>query len=207
MATSTPAGAQRKKILSCPREAGAAHRKVYVMSENTKVYESMFLINQAEAADLQGAVAHIEEILCRGDAEVVSMRKWDERRLAFEIDKQRRGVFILCYFRSPTNTIAHIERDCTLSERIMRVMIMTADHLSEEEIAAQDDRVGLVNEAKLRAEKAATEAERAAPVAVVTAEAAPAEAAPAEAALAPEAAPVATAEAAPEAAEESTPTE
>ena len=171
------------------------------MSENTKVYESMFLISQAEAADLQGAVAHIEEILRRGDAEVVSMRKWDERRLAYEIDKQRRGVFILCYFRSPTNTISHIERDCTLSERIMRVMILTADHLSDEEIAAQDDRVGLVNEAKLRAEKAAAEAERAAPAAVAAVEAAPAEAAVSEAA------PVATAEVAPEAAEESTPAE
>ncbi len=72
------------------------------MPESTKVYESMFLISQAEAADLKSAIAHIEEVLHRGDAEVVAMRKWDERRLAYEIDKQRRGVYILCYFRSPT---------------------------------------------------------------------------------------------------------
>lgn len=131
------------------------------MSEKTSVYEAMFLISQSEAADLHGAVDHIEGILRRGHAEVVAMRKWDERRLAFEIDKQRRGVYILCYFRSPTASIAHIERDCTLSERIMRVMILTADHLTDEEIAAADDRAGLVTEAKLRAEKAA-EAERSA---------------------------------------------
>lgn len=125
------------------------------MSDRTSVYESMFLISQGEAADLQGAVAHIEGILGRGEAEIVAMRKWDERRLAFEIDKQRRGVYILCYFRAPTRSIAHIERDCNLSERIMRVLILEAGHLSEEEIAAQDDRHGLVAEAKLRAQRAA----------------------------------------------------
>lgn len=131
------------------------------MSDRTSVYEAMFLISQSEAADLKGAVAHIEEILSRGDAEIVAMRKWDERRLAYEIDKQRRGVYILTYFRAPTGSIAHIERDCNLTERIMRVMILSAEHLTEEEIAAQDDREGLVTEAKLRAERAAEAASRA----------------------------------------------
>lgn len=139
------------------------------MSEKTRTYESMFLVSQSEAADLGGIVAHIEEILRRGHAEIVAMKKWDERRLAYEIDKQRRGVYFLCYFRSPTSAIAHIERDCNLSERIMRVMILNAEHLSDEEIASQDDRAGLGVEANLRKQ----EAEKAAA-------AAPAEEAPAE---------------------------
>lgn len=130
------------------------------MSEKTRIYESMFLVSQSEAADLGGIVAHIEEILQRGSAEILAMKKWDERRLAYEIDKQRRGVYFLCYFRSPTGSIATIERDCNLSERIMRVMVLNAEHLSDEEIAAQDDRAGLGVEANLRreeAEKAASE--------------------------------------------------
>jgi len=122
----------------------------------------MFLISQSEAADLQGAVAHIEAILGRGHAEVMAMRKWDERRLAYEIDKQRRGLFLLCYFRAPTQSIAHIERDCNLSERLLRVMILSAEHLTDEEVVAQDDRHGLVTEARLRAIKA-VEAAAAAP--------------------------------------------
>ncbi|MCC7387674.1 MAG: 30S ribosomal protein S6 [Phycisphaerales bacterium] len=130
------------------------------MSDRISVYEAMFLINQSEAADFNGAIAHIEEILHRGHAELVSMRKWDERRLAFEIDKQRRGVYILTYFRAPTKSIAHIERDCNLSERIMRVLILSAEHLTDEEIASQNDREGLKMEARLRAERAADAASR-----------------------------------------------
>src|SRR5690606_38622896 len=124
------------------------------MSDRTSVYEAMFLISQSEAADFNGAIAHIEEILHRGDAEIVAMRKWDERRLAYEIDKQRRGVYILTYSRAPTKSISHIERDCNLSERIMRVLILSAEHLTDEEIGSHDDRAGLATEAKLRAERA-----------------------------------------------------
>jgi small subunit ribosomal protein S6 len=130
------------------------------MPQNTQTYESMFLISQAEAADLNGIVAHIEEILRRGHAEVLAMRKWDERRLAYEIDKQRRGLYILCYFRAPTEHVAHIERDCNLTERILRVLILRADHLTDEEIASNDDRDGLSTEARLRAARAAERATR-----------------------------------------------
>jgi Ribosomal protein S6 len=85
------------------------------------------------------------------------MRKWDERRLAFEIDKQKRGTYILAYANVPGDQVGHIERDVQISERLLRVLIVKADHLTAEEIAAQDDRQGLAVEAKLRAERGAAE--------------------------------------------------
>lgn len=117
----------------------------------TYTYEAMFLISQAVAADLSGAVAHINELLARAHAEVIAMRKWDERRLAYEIKKQKRGLYILCYFKAPNTSISHLERDCNLSEKVMRVMILRADHLTEDEMRAADGRDALETEAKLRA--------------------------------------------------------
>jgi len=123
----------------------------------TRLYECMFLISQAEAANLNNALDHIREVLGRGDAETVAMRKWDERRLAYEIDKQKRGVYILCYVKAPSDGIARIERESNLSEHIMRLMVIRADHLSEDQARAADDLAGLATEAKMRAEKAAAE--------------------------------------------------
>jgi small subunit ribosomal protein S6 len=117
----------------------------------TYAYEAMFLISQAVAADLSGAVAHINELLARAHAEVIAMRKWDERRLAYEIKKQKRGLYILAYFKAPNTSIAHLERDCNLSEKILRAMILRADHLTEDEMRAADAREALETEAKLRA--------------------------------------------------------
>lgn len=119
------------------------------------VYECMFLISQAVAADLAGALEHINGLLGRAKAEVLAMRKWDERRLAYEIDKQKRGVFILCYFRAPNSSMVGFERDCNLSEKVIRVQILRADHFNEEEIRAKDGREQLATEARLRASEPA----------------------------------------------------
>lgn len=126
-----------------------AESKVYT-------YEAMFLISQAVASDFAGAIAHINEILSRGHAELIAMKKWDERRLAYEIDKQKRGIYILAYFKTTGEGLAHIERDCNLSERIMRTLFTRADHLSIEEMQAADGRQDLETEAKLRAERPAS---------------------------------------------------
>ncbi len=133
-------------------------------------YEAMFLISQGVAAELTGAIEHIKEIIARGHGEILAMRKWDERRLAYEIKGQKRGYYVLVYFRAAGPDIAHIERDCNLSEKIMRAMILRCDHLTVEEMQSADARKELEVEAKMRAERpavptpAAPAGEAAAPV-------------------------------------------
>lgn len=118
-------------------------------------YEVMFLISQAEAADLATVIEHIDNLFVRAGAEVLALAKWDDRRLAYEIDKQKRGVYLLGYFRCPTGALQGFERDCNLSEHLLRVMVTKADHLTDEEIASRNGREDLAVEAKLRAERAA----------------------------------------------------
>ena len=120
-------------------------------------YEAMFLISQAAEPSLGKAVEHIKHLLERAEAEVIALAKWDERRLAYEIDKQKRGVYILAYFKCPTDMVGHLERDVQISEQLLRVLITSAEHLTDEEIAANDDRTGLDTEAKLKAEQVDTE--------------------------------------------------
>jgi len=45
------------------------------------------------------------------------MRKWDERRLAYEIKKQKRGLYILCYFKAPTPTSLTLSATATCRRR------------------------------------------------------------------------------------------
>lgn len=120
----------------------------------TSNYEGMFLLSQAAAADFGAAVDHIREILGRADVQIIAMQKWDERRFAFEIRKQKRGVYILVYFTCGRGKLAQIERDCNLSENILRVLVTRADHLSEEEMKSADARDELATEAALRRERA-----------------------------------------------------
>lgn len=100
-----------------------------------KLYEGMFLIDSADAgADWDGVIAAIRTILERVGAEIVSIRKWDDRRLAYEIRGKARGTYILCYFKADGQKIKDIEKAVQLSEKVMRVLILSADRMSAEDI-------------------------------------------------------------------------
>jgi small subunit ribosomal protein S6 len=101
-----------------------------------KLYEGMFLIDSAEAArDWDGIIELITKMLTKVDAEIVSIRKWDERPLAYTIRRCARGTYILAYFRVDGRKITEIERDVVLSERIMRALILKGEDLTEADIA------------------------------------------------------------------------
>jgi len=119
---------------------------------NVYEYEAMFVFPQAQTSDLQAAVSHIEGIINRAQAELIALSKWGEKNLATPIDKNKRGLFILAYFRARGSRMANIERDCNLSEMMMRFLITRADHLTIEEMQATDGRESLAAEAALRAE-------------------------------------------------------
>ena len=120
------------------------------------IYEGMFLFPQAAAADLAAAVSHVESILERAGAELVSICKWDERRLAYDIKGNKRGLYFLTYFKADRSRISSIERDCNLSEELLRAMVIRADNVVAEEIEAADGREALADEIKLRAERGDT---------------------------------------------------
>ena len=136
------------------------------------IYEGMFLFPQSAAADFAGVITHINEILDRADAEVIAMKKWDERRLAYDIKGNKRGLYILTYFKADRTKLAGIERDCNLSELLLRSLILRADHIPTEEIEASDERQALADEATLRKAEAEAEAAKQAAAAEAAAEAA-----------------------------------
>jgi len=93
-----------------------------------RLYEGMFLVDSAQAtADWEGTLSVINTILQRADAEVVAMRKWQERKLAYDIDHKSRGTYILCYFNVDGRRISGIEKDVLLSEKVMRALILTTE--------------------------------------------------------------------------------
>ncbi len=98
-----------------------------------RTYEGLFLVDSAEAAaDWNKVTGAIEKILSRSEAEVVSLRKWDDRRLAYDINKKSRGTYILAYFNCDPDRIGSMERDVQLSEKVIRVLILRTDRMTAE---------------------------------------------------------------------------
>ena len=103
--------------------------------ENVRLYEGLFLINPVKITSHLGtAVSLVRDLLDRAGAETVSIARWDERKLAFDIHGVKRGLYMLAYFRVHGEKVASIERDVTLSENVMRCLILRADHVGETEL-------------------------------------------------------------------------
>jgi small subunit ribosomal protein S6 len=127
-----------------------------------KLYEGMFLVDSSKAgADWDGIIAAIRTILEKAGAEIDSIRKWDDRRLAYDIKGKSRGTYILSYFRVEGARIRDIEKSVRLSEKIMRVLILSAERLSPEDIAKETPatKVEMEKEKQKAAKEEAQEAE------------------------------------------------
>ena len=100
-----------------------------------KLYEGLFLMSQSViSAGLGGAIELVQGMLDRAEAETLTLHRWDERKLAYPIDGQKRGTFLIALFKVNPVQIANIERDCNLSEDVRRVMFTRADHMGDTEI-------------------------------------------------------------------------
>jgi len=122
-------------------------------NERTGLYEGMFLFPQSATANLQDAIDHLKDILGKVGATIINFRKWDDRRLAYEIDGNKRGVYFLVYFNAPTSSVSDLERRCNQSEHLLRMMVTRAEHLPTETIEANEGAEDLATEIKLRGEK------------------------------------------------------
>jgi small subunit ribosomal protein S6 len=96
------------------------------MAVNT--YECMFILDTAKVSgDVGAAAKELHDILERNKAEVLASRPWDERRLAYPVKGQKKGLYYLTYFRAEGSAVTPIERDFALNETILRTLILKVD--------------------------------------------------------------------------------
>ncbi len=97
-------------------------------------YEGLFLFDSAVIRDWPTIEAEVKRLMERIGATLLVCVKFDERKLAFEIRRRKRGTYVLTYFDAPMAKIGELERDAQLSEVILRAMVLRRD-LSEEKLA------------------------------------------------------------------------
>lgn len=103
------------------------------MSVNT--YEAMFLLDSSKVAvSWDESVKHVHNILSKHQGEIVASRQWDERRLAYPVEGNKKGTYLLTYFKAEGSELKEITADCQLSDIILRELILKVhpklvDHL------------------------------------------------------------------------------
>lgn len=96
------------------------------MAQN--VYECLFLFDSNRYArdpnNVAGAIPKIIEDL---DGEILASRLWNEQRLAYPINGQRKGTYWLTYFRLDSTRLTEFNRACQLNDNIHRNLTLKVD--------------------------------------------------------------------------------
>jgi small subunit ribosomal protein S6 len=122
------------------------------LAEN--VYEGMYIFDPGRfARDSANITDRIGKMIEEAGGNVLVSRLWEERRLAYPINGNRKGTYWLTYFRIDSEKLTTLNRQCEISDDILRHLFIKID----ERIA--DTLVSHADGSAAAAEAAAAEAE------------------------------------------------
>ena len=95
------------------------------MDGNIGVYEGLFILDSnAFARDREGLPRDINGYIEAAGGTIEVSRLWEERRLAYPINGQRKGAYWITYFRLPTGGLKDLTRQCEIHDGILRQLFI-----------------------------------------------------------------------------------
>jgi len=86
-------------------------------------YECLILMDTSKAqGNLDAVKGQVRSTLEKHGAEVLVARNWDERKLAYPIGGQKKGLYYLTFFKADAQKIDPIQADLRLNENVLRFM-------------------------------------------------------------------------------------
>lgn len=103
-------------------------------------YELVFIVHpEVDGDDLTAVVKKVEGLVGRSRGKVTRIDPWGLRRLAYPIQKQWEGQYVLMRLELESQGVATLERSLGLIEEIMRHLIVRVEEDTkspEESVAA-----------------------------------------------------------------------
>jgi small subunit ribosomal protein S6 len=98
------------------------------------IYENVVILNPSlNEEELKSAADKISDIIKNSGGEILKIDNWGKRKLAYEVNKQKMGVYLLFLFKSPSTAVKKIEDYFKVFEPVVRFMVVK---LGKKQIAA-----------------------------------------------------------------------
>jgi small subunit ribosomal protein S6 len=89
------------------------------------IYENVIILNAAISdEDADAAIAKIKELITGQGGEVLKVDIWGRRKLTYEIKKQKKGLYVLLFFKTPSATIKKLEEFYKVFDTVLKYMVI-----------------------------------------------------------------------------------
>ena len=91
-------------------------------------YEILFIAHADSSDDeLNEHIERYKGIITDSKGIVVKIAKWGMRKLAYEIRKQTKGIYVLMDFAGQSATVPELERNLKIDDRILKFLTVMKD--------------------------------------------------------------------------------
>jgi len=88
-------------------------------------YEGMFLVDPVRhTADAEAVEGVVRGLLEKHGAKIHQIEKWDDRKLAYEINGHKRGVYLLAHFEMPGAGVDPLRQELRITDEILRMLVL-----------------------------------------------------------------------------------
>ena len=84
----------------------------------------LILPAEADEAVVSGALDRITRIVSEAGGAVGKIDRWGRRRLAFEIDRQTEGYYVVTEFTAESAAITELDRTLHLADEVIRFKVL-----------------------------------------------------------------------------------
>lgn len=100
-------------------------------SQHLREYETIYILRNDVDADTADKVAHrVAEVVDREHGKLVKFESWGRRRLAYEVQKQRKGIYVYVKYLGKGGLVQELERNLRLADAVIKhLTVQTADNV------------------------------------------------------------------------------
>ena len=87
-------------------------------------YETMFVLSVANGEEATAAMVEKVKALVSANGTLYSVDEWGKRKLAYAIDDETEGYYVLMNFACEPEFPAELDRVCKITDGILRTLII-----------------------------------------------------------------------------------
>lgn len=89
------------------------------------IYENIIIMNAAISdEEAEAAVTKIKDLVTSQGGEVLKVDVWGRRKLAYEIKKQKKGLYVLLIYKTPSATVKKLEDFYKVFDAVLKYMVV-----------------------------------------------------------------------------------
>jgi small subunit ribosomal protein S6 len=93
-----------------------------------RIYENLFIVKpDATEEEIDGLVEQMSKSVTTGGGTIDKVEKWGKRRLAYRVEKQREGFYVLMQFTAAAATVSEFERRLRVQDSIIKFLTVRID--------------------------------------------------------------------------------